>query len=137
MARAPWRRAFDGAVAALARAGLAPGTEVLTVVGRRTGRRYSIPVSPLRLGGSRYLVAPYGEREWVRNARAAGHVELTRARRRERLAVEELTAAAAAPVLAAYWRRAPLTRRFFGVGPAAPAERWLAEAGRHPVFRVG
>ena len=32
--------------------------------------------------GGRWLVAAYGERKWVKNARAAGEVELTRAGKR-------------------------------------------------------
>ncbi|MGZ4493730.1 MAG: nitroreductase/quinone reductase family protein, partial [Nocardioides sp.] len=47
------------------------GVETLTVTGRRTGRPRSVPVIPVRLGAHRYLVAPYGESEWVRNLRAA------------------------------------------------------------------
>lgn len=47
-------------------------TGILTVCGRRSGRRYSTPVQLVLGGGERWLVAPYGEREWVKNARAAG-----------------------------------------------------------------
>jgi len=133
----PWRRALNSVVAPLARAGLVPGTYVLTVRGRRTGRSYSVPVLVLEERGARFLVAPYGEREWVKNARAAGQVDLVRALRRERLHVEELSAEDAAPVLAAYWRRARVTRPFFDTKPDAPREQWIAEAARHPVFRLG
>jgi deazaflavin-dependent oxidoreductase (nitroreductase family) len=131
------RRALNAVVRPLARAGLVPRTYVLTVVGRRSGRRYSVPVQLVEQDGARFLVAPYGEREWVKNARAAGEVELARARRTEHVPVHELAAAEAAPVLAAYWRQAPVTRPFFDVRPDAPAEQWTAEATRHPVFRLG
>ena len=67
----------------LARLGLAgKRTHILTVPGRRSGRRYSTPVQLVIQDDERWLVAPYGEREWVKNARAAGEVELTRAGRR-------------------------------------------------------
>lgn len=133
----PGRRALNALVRPLARLGLTgPRTHLLTVPGRRSGRPWSTPVSLVEYGGSRWLVAPSGERSWVRNARAAGSVELRRGRRSERLAVEELAPAAALPVLRRYWETTRLTRRFFGVTADAPDEEWLAEAPLHPVFRV-
>ena len=61
-----------------ARVGLAGRhTYVLTVVGRTSGTRYSIPVILVEARGERWLVSPYGEVAWVRNARAAGEVQLT------------------------------------------------------------
>ena len=56
-------------------AGLAGGhTYVLAVRGRKSGKRYETPVSLIE-NGERWLVAPYGEVAWVRNARAAGEVD--------------------------------------------------------------
>ena len=43
------------------------GVATLTVVGRRTGVLRKVPVIPVEVDGSRYLVSPYGESEWVRN----------------------------------------------------------------------
>ena len=91
-------------------------------------------MSIVQMGGERWLVAPYGDRNWVRNARAAGWVELRRGRARERLAVEELAPVAAVPVLQEYYRRALVTRPFFGVSLESSDDDWLAEAPRHPVF---
>ena len=83
------RKAGNALIEPLARLGLAGRrTHVLTVVGRKSGRRYSTPVQLLLEDGRRWLVAPYGERAWVKNARAAGFVELTRARRTERARIE-------------------------------------------------
>jgi hypothetical protein len=93
-------------------------------------------VSIVRIGDERWLVAPYGERNWVRNARAAGWVELRRGRRSERLAVRELAPEAAVPVLREYLRRGWVTRPFFDVSLASTSEEWLAEAPRHPVFEL-
>lgn len=90
----------------------------------------------MRDGGDRYLVAPYGDRNWVRNARAAGWVELRRGRRRERLTVEELAPAEAVPVLRRYYELGRVTRPFFDVTLESSADEWLAEAPRHPVFRL-
>jgi deazaflavin-dependent oxidoreductase (nitroreductase family) len=133
----PARRLINLVVRPLARLGLTgPRTHLLTVPGRRTGKLWSTPVSIVRDGGERYLVAPYGDRNWVRNARAAGWVELRRGRRRERLAVEELAPAEAVPVLRRYYELGRVTRPFFGVTLESSAEEWLAEAPRHPVFRL-
>ena len=82
----------------LARLGLAgKRTHILTVPGRRSGRRYSTPVQLVIQDDERWLVAPYGEREWVKNARAAGEVELTRAGKTTRYAIEEIGPDKAAP----------------------------------------
>ncbi len=109
---------------------------MLSVEGRKSGRRWSTPVSIVRLGDERWLVAPYGERNWVRNARAAGWVELRRGRTSERLAVRELAPEEAVPVLREYFRLGRVTRPFFDVSLESPDEEWLAEAPRHPVFRL-
>ena len=81
-------------------------------------------------------MAPYGDRNWVKNTRAAGRVELRRGRRREQLAAEELTPADAVPVLRRYYELGRVTRPFFDVSLASPPEDWVAEAPRHPVFRL-
>jgi len=135
--RSVWRRALNGLVRPLAKLGLTgPRTYLLTVAGRRTGRPWSTPVSLVEEGGERWLVAPYGDRNWVRNARAAGVVELRRGRRRERLAVEELAPADAVPVLRRYYELGRVTRPFFRAGLDSTDEDWLAEAPSHPVFRL-
>jgi deazaflavin-dependent oxidoreductase (nitroreductase family) len=109
---------------------------VLSVTGRRSGRRYSTPVQLAFLDGERWLVAPYGVVGWVKNARAAGAVELTRARRTERVWIEEVGPDEAAPVLREYVRGTPIVRPFFDAGPDAPLEAFAAEASRHPVSRL-
>lgn len=92
------RRLINMAIKPLARLGLAGRhTYVLAVRGRKKGRRYETPVSLIE-DGDRWLVAPYGEVAWVRNARAAGEIELTRARRTERFRIEEVPAQEAASV---------------------------------------
>jgi hypothetical protein len=54
--------------------GLGPGrTSLLTVRGRRSGRLYATPMTLVVEDGRRWLVAPYGAVNWVRNARDAGH----------------------------------------------------------------
>lgn len=135
--RSLWRRALNAVVRPLARLGLAgPRTHLLTVPGRKTGRLWSTPVSIVRHEGERWLVAPFGDRNWVKNARAAGWVELRRGRRRERLVVHELSLEAAVPVLRRYYELGRVTRPFFDVRLESTDDDWLVEAPRHPVFRL-
>jgi deazaflavin-dependent oxidoreductase (nitroreductase family) len=134
----PLRRLGNVVVRNLVRLGIGDRrTYLLAVSGRTSGRRYTTPVIVTELEGERFLVSPYGEREWVKNARAAGAVELSRGRRSEQLPVVEVTAPEAAPVLREYLRRVPITRTFFDVTPDSPLEAFAAEAPRHPVFRLG
>jgi deazaflavin-dependent oxidoreductase (nitroreductase family) len=117
--------------------GLGPAnTYLLTVPGRRSGERYTTPVTLVEHGGERWLVAPYGEREWVKNARAAGWVELRRGRAPQRVDVAELPPDERGPILRAYVERVPIVAKFFDAGRGAPVEAYAAEAERHPVFRL-
>ncbi len=111
-------------------------TYLLTVPGRRTGRRYTTPVTLVEHGGERWLVAPYGEREWVKNARAAGSVELRRGREPQRIEVAELPAEERGPILRDYVARVPVVEKFFDADRGAPVEAYATEADRHPVFRL-
>src|SRR5882672_7904811 len=110
---------------------------LLTAPGRTTGRLYSTPVKLVERDGARWLVAPYGERSWVKNARAAGWVELRHGRRVERVRITAAEPAAAGPVLRDYLRSTPVTQRFFDVHADSPLEAYVAEASRHPVFLIG
>ncbi len=131
------RRGLNAIVRPLARLGLTGRrTHLLTVAGRETGKLWSTPVSIVEVDGERWLVAPYGNRNWVRNARAAGWVELRRGRRRERLAIEEVSATDSVPVLRRYVELGRVTRPFFDAGLESSDEDWLEEAPRHPVFRL-
>lgn len=49
---------------------------VLTVTGRKSGRELKLPLNPMTVEGSVYLVATRGESEWVKNLRAAGVAKL-------------------------------------------------------------
>ena len=49
---------------------------LLQVRGRKSGKIYSTPIDLLERGGKRFLVAPRGRTQWVRNAEVAGEVTL-------------------------------------------------------------
>ena len=134
----PSRRAANRLVRLLLKLGLMPGpTYLLTVPGRRTGRPLSTPVTLVEDGNTRWLVAPYGDVAWVRNARAAGQITLSRGTRSETLPIRELRPTEAAPVLQRYITRVPITRPYFDAKPDSPLAAFIAEAPRHPVFHLG
>jgi deazaflavin-dependent oxidoreductase (nitroreductase family) len=118
--------------------GLPPGKyHMLAVRGRRSGRLLSTPVSVMMVDGQRWLVAPYGPRNWVKNARVAGQVTLSRGGHSDVVAVqEEHDPARCAQVLKVYLNQEPITRPFFDAQPGSPLRDFEAEAHRHPVFRI-
>jgi hypothetical protein len=97
---------------------------------------YSTPVTLVEDNGARWLVAPYGEVSWVKNARASGEVTLRRGRRTETVKLVELAPEEAAPILKRYLIRAPVVRPFFDVTPHSNDQDFVGEASRHPVFRI-
>ncbi len=124
----------------LLQAGRGPGfMRLLTVVGRRTGRSYTTPVVPVVTEHGRWLVSPYGEVNWVRNARAAGEVTLHRGQRVETFTVTELDPRQAAPVLGHYLSMRP-AGWFIGAYVDASRDSSEAEmihaAAHHPVFEL-
>ena len=131
--------AFNRVALRLSKMGLSiRGSRILTVVGRRSGEPRSTVVNPLPFDGHRYLVAPRGTTDWVRNLRAAGRAELRLGRRREQVVAVELQDEAKVPLLREYLRRwAFEVGAFFdGVGADATDEELAAIAPKHPVFEV-
>jgi deazaflavin-dependent oxidoreductase (nitroreductase family) len=130
---------FGTVVARLTRMGLTvAGSRVLTVRGRTSGEWRTVPVNPMTVDGERYLVAPRGHTQWVRNMRAAGGGELRRGRRAEAFTAVELPDADKPPVLREYLRRwAWEVGRFFeGIDATSSDEELLAVAPGFPVFRI-
>ena len=131
------RRIVNGIIRALLRMGLGPArTYLLVTRGRTTGRVYRTPVTLVEQLPRRWLVAPYGEVGWVRNARVAGSVTLERGRRAETLRLAELGPRESARILQMYVREVPITRPYFDVAPESSLDAFAAEAPRHPVFEL-
>lgn len=134
----PAVRISNAIVAALLRRGVKMGTNsLLTVAGRKSGEPRTTPVTLLEWQGERYLQSPFGQVNWVRNLRAAGHATLTRGQHREPIAVVELAPAEAALVLKGTLASYPsIIKGYFDVTPDAPLAAFELEAPRHPMFRV-
>ena len=133
------RRVFNPTVAALTRAGISVwGSRELRVRGRSSGEWRTTPVNLLSLAGDRYLVAPRGETQWVRNLRVAGQGELRVGRRTEAFRATELFDDEKVEVLRAYLKRwkAEVGVFFDGVSADAPDSELRRIASNHPVFRL-
>lgn len=113
-----------------------PFIHLLSVRGRKTGQVRSTPVDVMEVGGRRYLVAPYGVTNWVRNARAAGEVTVSRGDHAETFRVTEVGLDEAVPVLRKYIKDIKFARSHFDAKPDSPDEEIAAEAPKHPVFRL-
>ena len=113
-----------------------PHYSLLTVRGRASGKSYTLPVVLMEAEGQRWIVSPYGEVNWVKNARAAGEVTLFRAGKSETVCLRELNPQESAPVLKKYIAEVPITRPYFDVAFDAPLEAFVAEAPHHPVFLI-
>jgi deazaflavin-dependent oxidoreductase (nitroreductase family) len=127
------------AVAALTRMGLSvAGSRVLEVRGRTSGEPRRTPVNLLTLEGARYLVAPRGDTQWVRNLRVRGEGRLLVGRRAERFTAVELPDDDKAPILRAYLERWKweVGAFFGGVGPESADAELRRIAPDHPIFRV-
>ncbi|HVV37210.1 MAG TPA: nitroreductase family deazaflavin-dependent oxidoreductase [Acidimicrobiales bacterium] len=130
---------FSRALAWLARHGLSVfGTRLLAVRGRTSGVTRTTVVNLLDVDGRRYLVAPRGATQWVRNLRAAGDAELRVGRRVEHVTATELADADKGPVLRAYLARWgwEVGRFFEGVNRRASDDDLAAIAPGFPVFAV-
>ncbi len=130
-------RTRDALLRTLLRAGVTMGTtSLLTVRGRTSGQPRTVPVRPVEQDGHRFLVAPYGVMQWVRNLRAAGTATLTRGRRSKAISVTELTAREAAPVLKQYLVQVTWVGPYFDATGDSPLDAFEREAARHPVFEI-
>jgi deazaflavin-dependent oxidoreductase (nitroreductase family) len=112
---------------------------VLEVPGRKTGEPRRTPVNLLDFDGNRYLVAPRGHTQWVRNLRVSGGGNLLLGRRSDPFEAIEVPDAEKEPILREYLRRWKweVGQFFGGVGPDSPADELARIAPDHPIFRIG
>jgi deazaflavin-dependent oxidoreductase (nitroreductase family) len=111
-------------------------TELLTTKGRKSGQERQVPVSPIEVEGTEYLVAPYGEVAWVRNARAEPNVALRRGSTERQVRLAEVSGDAAAEAVAAYYARETFPRPYMDVPENPSIADFAAKTGEFPVFRV-
>ncbi len=117
----------------------AASSEYLTleVIGRKSGRTFSLPVVVAVVDGQRYLVSMLGENvQWVRNVRAAGGRAVIRSGGREEVQLQEVPVDQRAPILKAYLQRARGARPHVPVDKDAPLQEYEKVAAAFPVFGI-
>jgi deazaflavin-dependent oxidoreductase (nitroreductase family) len=133
-------RVVSTIITTLVRLGLPSGpSALLTVRGRTSGKIYTIPIALVENSGTQFLVAAFGEVNWVRNLRAAGQAQLTRRRHTEAIGAVELEAQEAAPILKQFLKeseRVSFIRPYFHVTLQSSLADFEQEALYHPVFRI-
>jgi len=133
------KNVFNSAIALLTRAGVSVwGSRILRVRGRKSGEWHSHPVNCLAYEGKRYLVAPRGQTQWVRNIRAAGGGELMLGNKLQPFKAVEISDEEKIPILRAYLKRWKFEVGMFfrGVSDDSPEEELKRIAPDHPVFRI-
>ncbi len=110
---------------------------LLQVRGRKTGRVYSTPVNVLEMHGKRFLVAPRGRTQWVRNAEATGEVALKRGRSTQKFRLRSIPESERPQILKEYLERCATTvQRYFSVPAGSPREGFAPLAAAYPVFEL-
>jgi deazaflavin-dependent oxidoreductase (nitroreductase family) len=100
---------------------------LLTVRGRRSGATRSTPVVPVRDGERTWVVSPFGEVGWARDARVAGQLQLERGSDHTIYEARELGQDESLPVL----------RRYLSTPARLFAGRQLRDTSQpHPVFEL-
>ncbi len=110
---------------------------LLQVKGRKSGKTYSTPVDLLELDGRRFLVAPRGRTQWVRNAEAAGEITLKKGSARRRFRLRPIPDADKPPILKAYLDRFKSeVQRYFPVAAGSPVESFRELSESYPAFEL-
>jgi deazaflavin-dependent oxidoreductase (nitroreductase family) len=107
-----------------------PNQPYIRVRGRTTGKVRSIPVRPVDVGGSWYLVSLPGTSNWARNLRASGGAELVEKGDTRSITVTEVFGNERAAAVAAY-----LASSSYRPTVKLLTER-LPDPEDHPVFRI-
>lgn len=132
-----FEKAFNRMFGFLAGLGIAPSyIYLLEARGRKSGKRYSTAVNLVEHAGKRFLVAPRGRTQWVRNAEAAGEVTLKRGSR-SRFRLRALADSEKPEILKKYLSNYKgAVQRFFPIPPNSPPESFAQIAPGYPVFEV-
>jgi deazaflavin-dependent oxidoreductase (nitroreductase family) len=110
---------------------------LLQVRGRKSGKLYSTPIDLLERDGKRFLVAPRGRTQWVRNAEAAGEITLKRGGFRQTYRLRAIPDAEKQALLKAYLDRfETMAQRYFPVQAGSDAQAFSNIAKNYPVFAL-
>jgi deazaflavin-dependent oxidoreductase (nitroreductase family) len=110
---------------------------LLQVRGRKSGKLFSTPVDLLELEGKRYLVAPRGRTQWVRNAEAAGEITLKKGSTLQKFRLRPISGDEKLPILKAYldtFKRE--VQRYFPIPAGSPVGAFNAITDSYPAFEL-
>jgi len=116
---------------------------LVTVRGRTSGEPRTFPAAVMHAGGRQYLIATFGEVNWVQNLRVAGTASIRRGRMEETFRAHELgrdlaeqaLREALGPLLRSRLA-APMLRRWYGLSTKSTASDYRRAASVHPVFEL-
>ena len=136
-----WVPLFNRIAKTLMGAGMPMGPNgLITVRGRTSGLPRTTPLAIIELDGSRWVWSPWGEVQWVRNLRAAGHASISVRRRQEEIVATELDATQRVTffrdVLAPVARSTPFGVRFIRLLDGVDLDHPGLAAEGHPVFEL-
>jgi deazaflavin-dependent oxidoreductase (nitroreductase family) len=113
---------------------------LITVRGRTSGLPRTTPVAIIAASGKRWVWAPWGEVQWVRNLRAAGRATITVRRRTEEVSATELDPAQRVgyfrEILAPLARSIPFGVQFIRIADGVDLNDPVAVAEGRPVFEL-
>jgi deazaflavin-dependent oxidoreductase (nitroreductase family) len=110
---------------------------LLEVRGRKSGKLFSTPVDLLEQNGKRYLVAPRGRTQWVRNAEAAREITLKKGSSRQKFSLRPLTDSEKPAILKAYLDSFKTeVQRYFPVMAGSPVEAFAGLVSSYPAFEL-
>jgi deazaflavin-dependent oxidoreductase (nitroreductase family) len=134
----PAEKLFNRVLGFLVGMGIGPGyIYLLQVRGRKSGRVYSTPVNVMDIGEKRYLIAPRGRTQWVRNAEAVGEIVLKRGSNRASYRLRAIPDAEKPGLLKMYLERyVGAVQRYFTVKAGSGVEAFREVAGNYPVFEL-
>jgi deazaflavin-dependent oxidoreductase (nitroreductase family) len=129
-------RAVNSVVGFMSKRGKGPASQ-LAVTGRTTGERRIVVVTPVRIEGTTYIVAPYGVVGWVRNIRANPNVTMSRGGATSRFTAAEVDKEEAGRVLALYYSdNARYVKDFMDIPGERTITDFTAVTDQYPVFKL-
>jgi deazaflavin-dependent oxidoreductase (nitroreductase family) len=113
---------------------------LITIRGRKSGLPRTTPVAIIEVAGRRWVWAPFGDVQWVRNLRAAGRATITVRRRKEEVSATELDRAQRVEffrdTLGPLARSIPGGVLFIRIADRVDLNRPLEAAEGRPVFEL-
>ena len=136
-----WVTIFAPVATAFLQAGAPLGFNgLITIRGRTSGEPRTVPVAIIDVSGRRWVWAPWGDVNWVRNLRAAGGATISVRGRTQDVAASELDhdqrLAFFRDVLAPVARDIPFGRTFIRVVDGVDLDDPVEAADGRPVFEL-